>query len=88
MLSAPNLYYNLMSRTDLYLLAMDLTGKQAHELREDEVYYDSCIQYEMSATEYVTTGFNNGRRIAYTVNATSGFEMYDYSSTEGNNFEN
>lgn len=85
MFTAPNLYYNVMSRTDLYLLAMDLSGKKAEELREDEVYYDSCITYEMTPELYVAKGFNNGKRIGYKMNATKGFEIYDYTSTDGKN---
>lgn len=76
-------YYPLMSRYDLYKGAVDLANKwKAKDVTEDEVYYDSCITWEMGANSFVTHGFNGQKRSYNAKPLGAGLESYEFS-TEG-----
>lgn len=72
-----------MSRLDLYLAAVDLTGLDPEELNEDTVYYDGCIVWEHHPGGYLESGFGikNKQYLATPVDNSLG--TFTFSSLDG-----
>lgn len=75
-----------MNRGDLYSLSLLLTGKKAEDLREHEVYYDSCFRFpRMAKHSFQIEGFN-GKMFTTPVKQVRVWENYKYHDDAGKKF--
>jgi len=75
-------YYPLMSRMDLYMTGIEMSGKSAKELRENELYYDSCPVFSIVDGQFVGTGFD-GKVTKFVMKPIKGLEVFEFFSEEG-----
>lgn len=53
-----------MSRLDLYQTALELYPDEVTDLQENDLYYKSCIRFELDGQAFLATGFN-GKNATY-----------------------
>lgn len=77
------MYYPIMNRADLYSLSILLTGKKAEDLREDEVYYESCFQFPAMTSTLMTMKGYNGNSYSTPIKLLKGWQNYEYFDNAG-----
>lgn len=60
-----------MSRLDLYYTSLDIAHTKAREIQDNEVYYDSCIWFDMPNMTMLGHGFG-GKLTKYTITPENG----------------
>ncbi|ODM94155.1 hypothetical protein Ocin01_12526 [Orchesella cincta] len=79
-------YYPLMSRLELYGVAVDLLQKDPAEISESELYYDSCIVWKHTNESYYSEGFGGQTREYVAVPKDDKFEVYTMHSVDGKGY--
>ncbi|ODM94160.1 hypothetical protein Ocin01_12527 [Orchesella cincta] len=79
-------YYPLMSRLDLYMLAVDILQKDPAEISEPELYYDSCIVFKNTNKTFYSEGFGGNTREYTAIPKDGKFEVYAMNPVEGEGY--
>lgn len=65
-----------MSRSDLYYSVAHLSGKKTEDVREDELYYDSCMVFRFIGEKFRGEGFNSITK-DFSMKPINGLEKYE-----------
>jgi len=77
-------YYPMLTRFDLYRAVIDLSDKEPEYIRENEIYYDSCITWKIGTDgSFATRGFNGTEKFYEAKLLGANFEAYEFWPRDG-----